>query len=383
MKLLLITILLMLISCDDPTTELQKDSNLKEGKTYGFPMTDEVIRKIISTDSGYLLLGDADFSAITYLLKIDEYGDTLWTKTYNIGTYEYGKDIASIDDGYIITGRTFPNNNKEFFVMKIDTIGEVIWTKEYSGVLATQMCVTQNEIVITGFGNPSWEDEDFNVIKIDLEGNLIWHKTYNSPDKKSDISFSLTKDGHSLLLAGASSDKVSINKNIYLVKIDSNGDTLWSKSYSIGSSSTATSTLTTKDGYIIGGYFTQNNEDGIFIHKIDKEGNTLFIQTHLDTQSLLLNQIIENHKGYMLAGSIGSLSPQAHDVYIMQTDYEGNKLWSRTYGGTKDDRGRSIVKSNLDDGYIIAGTSDSFSKQWGDCYILKIDPNGTPLWFHE
>ena len=78
--------------------------------------------------------------------------------------------------------------------------------------------------------------------------------------------------------------------------------------------------------------------------------------------------------GYVVAGYTWS-SSKWEDVYILKLDANGNKLWEKTFGGSYDDRAYCIQQTS-DGGYIVAGYTSSFGVGNYDVYIIKMDANG-------
>ena len=74
--------------------------------------------------------------------------------------------------------------------------------------------------------------------------------------------------------------------------------------------------------------------------------------------------------GYIVVGSIGSISNYENDIYLIKTDQNGQELWSQTFGGAGDEVGRSIQKTD-DGGYIIVGSSSSYGNGENDVYLIK------------
>jgi hypothetical protein len=83
--------------------------------------------------------------------------------------------------------------------------------------------------------------------------------------------------------------------------------------------------------------------------------------------------------GYAIAGYTGSVAADSDDVYLVKTDGQGNLEWQKTYGGTGDDFGRSLVQT-VDGGYAIAGSTYSFGLGNADVYLVKTDAQGNLLW---
>ncbi len=90
--------------------------------------------------------------------------------------------------------------------------------------------------------------------------------------------------------------------------------------------------------------------------------------------------VIQNtNKGFVLAGYTSGYGAGTNDFYVTKTDSSGNLIWSKTYGGTRDDEAYSI-KQTADGGYIIGGYSKSFGVLNYDSYLVKLNGNGDTLW---
>ncbi|MBZ0243505.1 MAG: hypothetical protein K8F24_09855, partial [Bacteroidales bacterium] len=105
-------------------------------KTYGWGIGRSVQQ---STDGGYIITGDkyvpGNYYDI-YLIKTDEFGDTLWTRTYDLLQFhDYGMSIQkTTDNGYIITGSTeSKTEGRDVYLLKIDGYGDLQWAKTYGG----------------------------------------------------------------------------------------------------------------------------------------------------------------------------------------------------------------------------------------------------------
>ena len=165
------------------------------------------------------------------------------------------------------------------------------------------------------------------LIKIDANGAKQWQKTFGGDGDDVGHSVQQTSDGGYIMTG--KTDSSGKGSQVYLIRTDADGKLQWKKSF--------------------GGYF---NDEGYSVQQTDDGG-------------------------YIVAGSTDSVykGPQ---VYLIKTDANGTRQWKKTFGGDSWDYSYS-VRQTTDDGYIIAGETNSFSKE-SQLYLIKTDINGTREW---
>jgi hypothetical protein len=167
--------------------------------------------------------------------------------------------------------------------------------------------------------------------------------------------------------------------DVYLIKVDSLGDTLWTKTYGLLLNDIGYSVQQTTDGgYIIAGetFSFGTGSSDVYLVKTDTLGNTLWTRTYGGTDwdgQPSVQQTTDG--GYIIAGETFSFGSGSGDVYLVKTDTLGDTLWTRTYGGTDDDDGYSVQQTS-DSGYIIAGHTKSFGAGSNDVYLIKTSVEG-------
>jgi hypothetical protein len=312
-------------------------------KTYGTPTAVDFGQSVCQTkDGGYIASGRSTHfnqgSEDVYLIKTDAKGDTLWSEQLGCGGDCYGYTVRlAPDGGYLVSGHTD------------------CW----------------------GHG-----DCDGLFFKTDSLGKITWMTTYGTALSEITSSFSFTNDKGYILIGyhGAISDSTG---QVYLVKSDINGDTLWTKYYGTQASSLGYSVCQTADtGYVFTGYNTNYGPGraDIILGKTDAKGNLKWWKTFGgDSDDVAYSMQITKDGGYILAGYTCSLGAGSDDGYVIRTDAEGNQLWAKTYGGPKQDRFNHIELTN-DGGYIMSGMTKSFGAGGADIYVVKIDSLGNQQW---
>ena len=274
------------------------------------------------------------------------------------------------------------------FSLTILTTAQNIFQKILRGTNPDEArCVQQTTdggYIVTGttlsFGTGYY---DIFLIKFNANGDTVWTKTFGGTDYDDAWSVQQTTDG-GYIIAGNTRSFGSGFGDAYLIKTDVNGDLLWSKAIGGTSTDQAFSVQQTTDGgYIATGYSASFNtgDFDVYLIKTDANGNSVWTKTFgaADTNDYGNSVQQTNDGGYIITGYTGSFGAGGDDVYLIKTDSNGDTLWTKTFGGTNNDKGNS-VKQTADGGYIIAGSTYSFSSGIAHVYLIKADINGDTLW---
>lgn len=295
----------------------------------------------------------------SYLLKLDNQGDTIWTKHYLGDAQDSIVETKSInkskDGGFILSGLTYSNGNKKTFILKTDIFGNALWKNKYNLSLGEE-CVfnavqdsATKKIVMVGYKNTY--NTSF-VCILDSLGNMLLEKNFTPNGgylhyvrQLSDGDFiAVGAEMTGNILGGYNLTKpMTLRFNIY-------GDLLWKN---------------------LSGY---ESIDNTFLSFSVENGDTIVAVGYEDTlftQNLGINRIL----------SIRKISPSGVQIWGRMTD-----VFSNSFNGVF----QAIVKTE-DGGYattgcdFMAASPNSFVliklDEWGclsgGCQTAGVDENAT------
>jgi hypothetical protein len=269
-----------------------------------------------------------------WLIKTDENGDTIWTKTYtdnNVQKCNYSEQTS--DSGYILVGYTGPSIqfNTDIWLIKTNRNGNIEWNKKYGGTDGENAFwveqTSDGGYIFVGatrsFGNSN--DTDIWLIKTSELGDTIWTRTFGELGEDVGFSVRQTKDG-GYIICGVTESVGAGEGDGWILKTNANGDTTWTK--------------------VFGGYSAD----------------------YLNC----IQQTIDG--GYIATGFTYSYGQGMSDVWIVKLDSNGRLVWEKTLGGMDDD-GASYANKTKDGGYVIVGATNSLGPN--DLWLIRMEPDST------
>ena len=301
-----------------------------------------------------------------------------------------GFSVAQTSDGgYIIAGETnsFGAGSPDIYLVKTDSIGDSLWTKTYGGTdwdggYSVAQTSDGGYIIVGKTNSFGAGYSDIYLVKTDSIGDSLWTKTYGGINIDCGYSVAQTSDG-GYIIAGKTNSFGSGNYDVYIIKTDSLGDTVWIKTFGGTDDDYGRSVALTLDGgYIIAGktYSFGAGLDDVYLVKTDSLGDTIWTKTFGDTSNEHGRSVVQTSDGgYIITGGTASFGSGYSDVYLIKTDLMGNTTWTKTYGGSVNESGNSVTQTS-GGGYIIAGVTTSFGSRNYDVYLIKTDSLGDTLW---
>ena len=372
--------LLMLASCGGDTSEpIDGGQEIQTfSLAYGGIDYEEGNALQQAQDGGYIIIGTTySYGAgesDMYLIKTDSTGIEQWARTFGGADYEQGNSVQKTSDGgYILLGSTksYGAGSYDFYLVKTDEYGNEEWFETF-GSTGNDVGFSVQETSDGGFVLWGSRDSALFLIKTNKDGLFLWEQSYGSSDFESAKYVQETSEGGFLLIWNEYGDPYKFG----LAKTDEDGALQWTRTFS---SALAQSLKETEDGdYILLG--TQGRFDGLidvgmYLLKIDSEGNTLWEKTLPSATNSYGNSIaLSSDENFLLAGYSTS-SENGYDINLVKTSDTGDIIWEFTFGGSEEDFGVDIIE-DTNKNIIVLGETRSFGAGNKDIYLLKVNEDG-------
>ena len=394
---------------------------------FGGSQEEEAKEVIVTLDGGYLLSGSTSSNDLdmnqnlpntqsAFLIKVGKSGDLKWIKTYGDSNSNILESITqTADSGFVFVGNVnnLQNHSRDLWIVKVDSSGEMEWSKEYGGSYYDSGLsvkeTSDRSLIVSGYSgsddgdlinNSNSGESDVWVLKLNKFGNIVWSKTFGGDKEEYSNSIIQTNEG-GYILTGISHSKnalfgyqLSTEEDVFVLKLNANGEIEWNLNFGGFSTDYSNSIIQSRNGdYIVVGGRLDINGNGLdgFFQSIDVTGKAKNFKQFGGSKIDMFMSIIEiENNEFMIAGisssndydlvNIGNKGKL--DLLLLTVDDKGRTLWSKTIGGTKDDRLFSIA-ANSDNEYVISGTirSEDYdlkeftTKGYNDALIMKFSKN--------
>ncbi|GAA4109177.1 lipoprotein [Aquimarina addita] len=257
-------------------------------------------------------------------------------------------------------------------------------------------------------------DSDYWLLKLNPDGTLQWSKTYGGTnDDRATKLIQATDGGFVMVGYSRSNDEdASLNAGLqdyWVIKVNTNGEIIWEKSFGFGGIDQAFSIIQTTDGgYFITGFLDVTASDGggnddksfgtkhgvgeFWGIKLDADGNQEWRRYFGGTNNDRSYDVVQTEdQGFILIGSSESVdfditnSKGSYDFWVLKINTQGTLVWQKSFGGSEIDVGYTIGATG-DGKYIIVGDARSTDgditspKGNADLWMIQIDGNGNLLW---
>ncbi len=376
-------------------------------KSFGGTLADKAFSIVQTEDEGFAIVGsskstDGDVSGLHgtmedfWIVKLTADGDTAWTKTLGGTGYEEPHSIIqTTDGGYIVAGQSNlssgdvhgTHGSHDYWIVKLDAAGDTMWTKalgasDLDAAYDIKQTTDKGYIIAGKKPKSGTMDYDYWIVKLDSLGGTTWSKTYGGTHVEVPYSIAQIFGGNYIVAGLSYSDDGDVHdhhgsttsSDYWIVKLDADGDTIWTKSLGgTGTDYAYSVQKATDNGYIIAGFSRSSNDDvtdhkgnaDFWVVKLYSTGVIQWAKSYGGTQEDIARSVVQTTEGgYIIAGITWSDDGDVTDhrdttdYWVVKTNSSGDITWTKSLGGSLDDQANSVIQAK-DSSYVIAGFSNS------------------------
>jgi hypothetical protein len=360
-------------------------------KSYSLGMQ-EVYRGLVfnAEESTFWGMGTVNSSKFPHLYKFDSFGnamDTVVVKNSSISNrYVAGSNKTIYKDfegNLLVLGQMQFTDSPQTFaiIFKLTPEGDTIWTKEYPEVELNQAFLSgtiapDGNYMFAGFSDNEVTGIDFWLVKLDQDGNTLWEKEYAIYGTQAAFAVDTTADGGFILSGYSTAHGLGLNEG-FILKTDSAGNEIWRKWYGGKGNDNLRLASLPNGNTLVMGYFEifepiyeiVSDSKGTAM-ELDPEGNQIWVRSfseysdaEFDPTTYLYysasswfsgGTYVED--GYLFYGGGYDTLIRNISGWLVKTDFQGNKLWSRRY---------SLLQKN---GITLSSGHESFAQRRSRIY---------------
>lgn len=298
---------------------------------------------------------------------------------------DLGEDIsATSDGGFIVVGSTASSGdgNTDVYLLKIDSLCNKEWSWALGGLnndwgYAVKQTYDNGYIIAAtsnSFGNGGY---DAMLIKRDSFGNYEWQKTYGGNDW--DFAYDVIQTFDSgYVFCGETYNNTNGYSDVYVVKTNSIGDTVWTRTVGGTLIDKGNALIQTSDSNIVvaGLKNTLSDSTQAYVLKFDKNGALLWDSVYGGARFERANDIVETQDGgFVFTGASTSFGPGDKDYYIVKVSSSGLKIWEQLFSNPLEEEGFSIYEL-LSGNFINVGYTNSYGGGKKDAHLFMITSGG-------
>ncbi len=326
-------------------------------------------------------------------VKKEELYHAVWKKTYGGDDGDIAQGIAALDNGdSVIVGtcQSFGAKQTDICVSRMNDKGEMAWRLMLGGEKVDEgkaiIRTEDGNLMVLGSTKSYAKnyDRDLYVVKVSPQGNVIWEQSFGGDRDEFAGGIAQTDDGGAIVVGDTTSYGKGY-KDIYIAKLDKNGKMVSSFVVGGNKEDSAQALTRTKDGNMVLVGYRETGRSGntdFFIMKIDQNGNKIWSQTYGGDRSDRLNGVTATEDGGIVAtGSTYSYNSENTDLSVMKLNAEGTMLWHKIYGFKYYEYGNA-VSTTSDGGVMVAGGTNTLGKGDHSAYLIALNDTGEVVWSH-
>lgn len=372
--LLAVVVFLMQSACESDRQERYFE------KTIAFSGTDVGRAICRSRDEGYVICGQTNSirgNQDILVLKTDRYANIEWAKTFGGNGYNIAESVYESGMGnYFLTGRVTEKNRIYLNAFSLNPQGNLIWTRYISetGDERGSMAIPQKDEGMVVIGSSA---DDILLVRLNKTGNTEWIRTIGKTGRW-DVGTAIADFPGEHLIVSGQTNSYHPYYCPFIIETTPDGQELSTRIYNLGADATVRGlNATAGEGIFLTGYLDRGHGAfQAFLLKTDYNGVMIFNVScgPPSAKNLAYGLAVTADKDILITGATFELN-RNDQVFVEKYTPAGERLWSRTYGGTGYERGYGIQETHNGD-ILIVGTTRKTLEAKDDIYLLRVNAEG-------
>jgi outer membrane protein assembly factor BamB len=324
-----------------------------------------------------------------------------WLRRYGGELTVSGADLLRAEDGgYFVLGTVhYDDERSSIYLLRIDKSGEQQWHALYGTDLRAQaasMLLEEGKGLLLA-GTTAGDGEgglDAYLLRLSEDGSEVWSQTYGGALDEMAVAILPAAEGGYALLANlvdpddfvAHADEAGYGglegrSSLHIIRLDPDGNELWSRTYDAGENVLAASGLETSDGgFLVLGtimYYPRRDDNDMVLLRVGASGDVVWRRTWGADRATAYDIIETTDGNYLIGGSTAPIGAGASvvDALLISVDIDGNERWQTTLGDPEEIDFAAQLAEMPEDGFLSVGGA-------ADIPVLAVDPDGVELWQH-
>ncbi len=312
--------------------------------------------------------------------------DTLWTRSFDYGADDYAVAALETDDGFVLASSTWNGNSISFGLTRTDAAGNELWARTY-GDAENNWCSSIIETTDGGWllGGFTFQPQSFLidifVVRVNTAGDTLWTRTIGGTNSSESANAMLALSDSGFLLAGDRDPNAQGFPDVYFLRLNGAGDTLWTRTFSNPTIESLSGVCRLTDGNYLacGSQFIEGGSTDFYFLKLTPAGDSLWTRAWGGDGYDLANEIVALPDGGAAFSGLTDSFGEEGDLFLGRLNSAGDTLWTGTYGADHEDHAHGLTPTS-DGGFVIIGHTDSPPAVEGDIYAVKTDGEGNAQW---
>lgn len=356
---------------------------------YGGTASDQAFALAQTPDGGFVIGGYTNSfgngSGDIFVVKTDADGDSLWSVSMGSPFFDQCNVLYAAPDGSIYVGASMLNAafTEQLAIIKLSASGDSLWAIMY-GDSADDACeaitaTADGNLIAAGYsGDPVTETTDGLLIKFTPAGAILWERSFGGDDYDAFYDIQLTDDD-GFIMVGIERSFGGGFSDGWLMRVNSNGDSLWSKSYGGLNLDRANAVRQLPDGGFALG-LTEGSFSGsanVWLVVTDENGDSLWTHSYGGSDLEFCEGLaLLPDGGFALSGETRSFGNGDRDYFLIRVSATGDSMWSAAFGGEQSDQSYALLfledfsfalagrryypEGGVDDMWLVKTTAENF-----------------------